>query len=207
VSDEDRSGQHLNERRAQNYATTRLWNADPNKLGMDGERTLADFFYAEPDLRNRPGGDDRIDLEVLLCLHESDEWFEVDVKTANIPKYLLVNVAKIVPHRLYVLCAPMRDHFECLGYERGSAMMEEPTEAWSGNDAVVHFKSRFRLQPMSTLRESYRGWWRHHGLEPRPARRPTKKERSSNPFFGYCACGAPGLYWTPAAWFCQEHRP
>ena len=166
----DRSEEHLNERRAQNYQTTRNWNPDPDKIGMIGERKLAEFFGGEPDLRNRPGGDDGIDLEVMLNLDGPDEWFEIDAKTANIPKWLLVNRDKIVPHRLYVLCGPRGADWACLRWERGDKMMLEPTHAWSGNDAIVHFKEQYRLQPMETLKECYRGWWRHHGLEAKPAR-------------------------------------
>lgn len=162
---------HLNERRAQRYASTRLWNPDPDAIGMEGEKALAEYFDAIQDFRNRPGGDDRIDLELLLNLDGSDQWFEVDVKAANDPKYLLVNVKKIVAHRLYVLCGPTVDSWKLHGWERGSAMMLEPTDRWSGNDAIVHYKKRGLLQKMTVLKRAYRGWWRHHGLRKRPALR------------------------------------
>jgi hypothetical protein len=40
-------------------------------------------------------------------------------------------------------------------------------------------------------------------------------EQTSNPFFGYCRCGVPGLYAMHEGlvasgrviWFCQEHKP
>jgi hypothetical protein len=165
----DEFRQHLNERRAQRYASSRFWNRDPHEIGMEGERELAEFFGGIQDFRNRPGGDDRIDLEVLLNLEGPDSWFEIDVKTANDPKYLLVNVEKIVPHRIYVLCGPKVHGWRLLGWERGSAMMREPISPWCGNDAIVHYKKRHLLQKMNVLKMAYRGWWRHHGRRARPA--------------------------------------
>jgi hypothetical protein len=161
---------HLNERRGQNYASTRLWNKDPDKLGMEGgERMLAWYFGAEPDLRNRPGGDKGIDLELLLCFEKKPEWSEWDVKTANKPGFLLVNTKDIKPHRGYALCAPWASTWELLGWEWGYKLMLEPSEWWSGNDALVHYKARYRLERMDTLKGVYCGQWRHHGLEARPA--------------------------------------
>src|SRR5947207_1390070 len=109
----DRARQHLNERRAQRYASTRLWTPDPNLGGTKGERALADFFGGEPDLRNKVGGDHGIDLEVLLKFNFGD-WFETDVKWANIPGYLLVDSEKISPRRIYVLASTLAGKTECL---------------------------------------------------------------------------------------------
>jgi hypothetical protein len=57
------------------------------------------------------------------------------------------------------------------------------------SDAVVHYRSR------------------HHGLEPRKARSEEPAPAIVNNFFGYCACGNPGLYHAYGAWFCNACRP
>lgn len=159
----DRTHQHQQERDAQRYKSTRLWNKTPNKLGMQGEQTLAAYFGAEPDLRNRPAGDDGIDLELMLNFNGTPEWFELDVKTANFPVYLLVNTKKLQHRRIYVLS----NGTTCLGWEWGHEMALEPTQPWSGNDAITHYKLRTRLRPMSALTDRYCQWWRHHGLRKR----------------------------------------
>jgi hypothetical protein len=178
----DRYQEHLEERRAQRYASTRLWNEDPDKIGMWGEKTLADFFGAEQDLRNRPEGDDGIDLETLLHFDpEPKQWFELDVKTARAPKNLLVNTKTIKPHRLYLLAAAAGPATQLRGWEYGHKLMLCPTEWWSGNDALVHYKSSHLLQPMSNLKEAYCGWWRHHGLEPHQAKAPPPQQAAPPP--------------------------
>jgi hypothetical protein len=210
MDDDERARAHLKERQAQQYASTRRWSKSGDKLGMQGERALAEFFGAQPDLRNKPAGDDGIDLEILFDAHGNgkEEWVEADVKTAMKPLHLLVNRNKIVPHRIYVLAGPKGDDAAYLiGWEWGRAMMREPVAAWSGNDAIVHFKEQWRLLPLTDLKEGYRRWWRHHGLQPRPAKEEEIAAPPINPSFGgHCKCGAPGLYIAFGEWFCNDHR-
>lgn len=149
---------------------------------MLGEEANAEFFDAIQDFRNRPGGDDRIDLEVLLDFWDGETWFENDVKAARFPKNLVVNAKKVVPYRIYILAGAHfdphldegtvcdADHGELLGWEFGHQMILEPVHVhWMGNDADVHLKERHRLRRMEELKSYYCRRWRHHGLEARDA--------------------------------------
>lgn len=195
--DEERYREHLREREGQNYASTRRWNATPNKGGMIGEKAQAEFFGAEPDLRNRPKGDRGVDLEVSL---DGGSWHKLDAKYASDGEWLKVEVDKLREDVVYVLVNPRG---ECVGWETGRRMKDAPIYQRPG---MGRNHEKKHLQPMEDLKERYDGWWRHVGLPARRADYPPPPPPPPNLFIGRCACGGPGLYHALGEWFCNEHR-
>jgi hypothetical protein len=161
--DEERARKHLEERRSQQYASTRLWHPDPDKPGMIGERTVAEAFGAEPDLRNSPGGDGGIDIEFLFRVGEGERWFKVDAKGSSYGDWLRVDCKIIKPDTIYVLVHVVGENGRCVGWEWGSRLMKEKTINWCNNGAWVHAMKQ--LQPMEKLLERYLNQWRH-GFRP-----------------------------------------
>jgi hypothetical protein len=221
----DRFQEHLEERRSQNYASTRLWTADPHKLGMIGERTLAEFFGAEPDLRNKPFGDSGVDIELLFRRQDGGEqWVPVDAKGSSYGDWLRVDTKIIKPKTLYVLVLVSGDVGRCIGWASGARLMKEPTLNWCENGTWVHALQE--LQPMESLLERYLGQWRHDGLDPRPAAQLNPKTapipQPSNAYYDgeghllhYCACGQWGAFGYGVdlrkgrlgIWYCGACRP
>jgi hypothetical protein len=197
----DRFEEHLNERRNQRYASTRLWTPDPNKPGMIGERAVAKCLRAEPDMRNRPGGDGGIDIEALIRVSELDKrWIIINAKASPYGDWLRGSVGEVDPQTIYILVHVQGEDGTCVGWHRGIHLLQAPIHDLGHGPCHVHKQPR----PMSELLDRYCGWWRHGGRIPRPAGGS-----------GYCEdCDAPGLYLMfegnvatgRKMWFCEEHR-
>jgi len=155
---DDAYRQHLADREAQNYASTRRWNDRPNVSGMIGERELARYFGAEQDLRDFPGGDGGVDLQLLLRL-DVERWTTVDAKGSTRGDWLYVLENKIDPATVYVLCHTheAEDRGDLIGWITGSQMMTiMPAGKWS-------FSVSYRwpagcLRPMHLLKAMTVGW-------------------------------------------------
>lgn len=102
--------QHLEERRAQNYRSTRrLGEHDTDLIGLLGELALAEFFGSAPDLNNKPRGDRGVDRTITLTTKEGERTFAVDVKGSAYGDLLRVEASKPLDlHKIYVLarCVP-----------------------------------------------------------------------------------------------------
>lgn len=204
-----RRQEHLAERNAQRFASTRILTPHHNEMGMAGEKALAEFFGALPDLRDLrplPRGK-RPDLEVLLDLEPPLwDWYGLDIKTTD-TMYLIVeaNPDKPIPdNRIYVMATYVNKVAECVKWEWGHEIKREPVGDWWSKGTRTHRKAMHRLKPIEDLRTAYRMEWRHHGLTAQPA---DYDRRYHTCFDGKCHCGRRGLYWTPQAWYCNEHRP
>jgi hypothetical protein len=177
--------EHLDERDTQRRRSTQLWRPDPNRPGMKGELALAEFFGAVPDLRDRPQGDNNIDLEVLLMIDGVKRWIEIDAKGSPTPYHLIVAPKGLARHRIYVLAGPVNHLYvntghlntvpgvgylyDCLGWQWGHEMLQQPLMSF-GYGASKHAKLQGHLHTMAELKSMYVGQWRHHGCEPRPAK-------------------------------------
>jgi hypothetical protein len=147
---------------------------------MKGELANAEFWGGIPDLRNRPKGDNKIDLEVLLTIG----WTITDAKGSPMPRSLIVG-RDALPDAIYVLCGPVNHLYvntghlntvpgigylyDCLGWQWGHEMLQQSLEQMPHSEPK-HTKLAWQLRPMDELKAMYLGQWRHHGREPQPAK-------------------------------------
>lgn len=180
---------HLEERRKQKYESTRLWNADSNRVGMLGELAVAMFLRGWPDLRNRPGGDKGIDIEALLDVPVDQLiatlWIEIDAKGSPNPSHLSVQPKSLALQRIYVLTGPDDRRYidrgilpyiegigwlyRCYGWAWGHEIAKIPLSTFRDDADPAHHKPQGQLHLMRELKAMYREQWRHHGCDAQPA--------------------------------------
>lgn len=169
VTDRKRYLEHLAEREAQEYASTKRLNPHPNVSGMIGERVLAEYFGAEQDLRDFPGGDKGIDLQLLMRVREREQWITVDSKATTYhgrDAWLFVTPKVIKPKTIYVHVEAWEeeDRGECRGWMWGQRIMQMPADTYARPDSVTHRWPVALLNPMTELRERMLAW-RHKEAE------------------------------------------
>lgn len=152
----DRFEEHHQERASQNYASTRRWTTDHDRRGLIGEKALAEYFGAEQDLRNKPGGDGGVDLMIWFA----DRWWAVDAKCSKYGDYLRVDVRKIKPLTIYVLVHDQGGVGKCVGWAVGDTLKEIPPQNWCNNGVWVHalHKDDPRMRPMHELKDRVSAW-------------------------------------------------
>lgn len=164
---------------------------------MLGELALAMFGGALPDLRNRPGGDDKIDQEFWLQIDGGNQWTPIDAKGSPTPIHLIVKPDRLEPQWIYVLCGPSSQLYihtgflpyikgighlyDCLGWAWGYEMAQMPLKQFRYDAPPAHAKLQSQLHQMNELKEMYLGQWRHHTLEAQPSEAWDLSETSDDP--------------------------
>jgi|SRR5262252_2495221 len=138
--------------RLQKHDDGKRWSEDFERVGMIGEQELADFFGMKPDLRKLPRGDGGIDLLPTLQMTFTIE-AAMDVKSAQRAPFLLVNVDRIKPWTIYVLCEVDLEHNkgDLLGWQWGHIVMKAPTKNWCKKGVIVHYVEAGTLRKMEEL--------------------------------------------------------
>ena len=130
----------------------RFQKADNNYIGLLGEVTFGNWANLPPDMELRPNGDGGSDFKIALEPHGC--LFTVDVKTARIPKFLLVETQKPIAD-IYVLAKHSegieKTTIALLGWEFGKEMLKHPAKEF-GCRIVSHYLNRFDLRGMEELR-------------------------------------------------------
>ena len=171
----DRFKEHLEERRSQRYASTRLWNTDPNLIGMLAEREFARWAGIDQDLRDMPRGDGKIDYVIAISTAGlGPREFFLDVKGTRDGKFAQGPKNEIFNGTIYVLlrsdALTMAAYIRrwCWGYE----IRQQPERDYYGNGPCIRLAVE-KMRPMQELR-SRMLWIRHkepRDLEWQPKRR------------------------------------
>ena len=164
-------------------ASTQLWNPDPHGVAMIGEEAFALMYGAEIDVRLFRRNDGNIDMELLVRMRSGvEKWLKIDVKAANIPKWLPVNIRIIQRDRIYVMCKHYANEgvgpgllgtAVPIGWNWGYVIMTYPIAyRWLENEASVHLIPRGHLRSMDDLKRAYHGRWRWNDVPDHPLKHP-----------------------------------
>jgi hypothetical protein len=129
------------------HASSRPLSEDYENCGLAGEIAFAREFHQPVDLTRRPGGDGGTDFVLPLRV-------KVDVKAFRKPNHLIVEVGKVIPQHIYVLCAFDGDILgaRLIGWEWGSTLARAPTRDF-GYGIINHFIAAEKLRLMQELHE------------------------------------------------------
>ena len=157
---EHRHKQHIG------HATSRPLSKDYELKGLRGEATFAKEFGLQHDLSDKPGGDGGVDAKLDLVVNGAVRHFNVDVKTAEKPFNLIVEVEKCRPQTIYVLAGYKDGEAYLIGWEWGATLLKnlygEPRKFQHG--IINHFIPAKRLRSLDEL----------HKRRPKPSGRGTE---------------------------------
>ena len=130
----------------QDHKSSRPLSDDYEFIGISGEAKFAEEWGLPLDIEIRPGGDGGQDFRL-------DGIGKVDVKTAQRPGNLIVEVGK-VHSDAYVLAGYSKetDETKLIGWEFKDKILKAPTRDF-GYGIINHYISRHELRPMSELKQ------------------------------------------------------
>jgi hypothetical protein len=165
----ERDRYHAQQRDDQLYASTSTLPFS-NLLAVLAEHVHARTFGGLNDLRNRPGGDGRIDIWLLLWSrrHRCPLWIATDVKATDAAgdycDWLLVQADKLAPNVIYFHASmnPWTGLFEDLGCVTAEELASRQAVLWPH-----HYRNfvcrRDELHSMDAILRRYLGQWRWNG--------------------------------------------
>lgn len=115
--------------------------------GLAGESVFADRYGLSLDLQPRPGGDAGRDF----LLRTNIGTVTVDVKTAEIPRWLLVECSRCKPRTIYVLAALDSLSAVLIGWEWGTTLMRTTPRDYGRRGIISYAIERRRLREMREL--------------------------------------------------------
>jgi hypothetical protein len=131
-----------------NHPTHRPLSPDYEFVGLSGERQLATELGVPMDLRLRPDGDGGVDFTLPLITRDGVQEFIIDVKCAQKPGNLIVEVGKVKPRTIYILAGFHEDRL--LGWELGAKLLRAPIRDF-GYGIINHYIARDELRKMREL--------------------------------------------------------
>jgi hypothetical protein len=179
------------------HPTHRPLSDDYELVGLRGEEKLSRVFGVPMDMMRRPNGDGGIDNVLRLNVRDGCQDFVVDVKTAKIPRHLLVEVGKVRPRTIYILAGYSGDAADLLGWQWGRVVLQAPTGDF-GYGVVSHFIPAGELRKIEELLSRHRAGFVGYDDE--------------GHFLHYCQCGAWAtnseqtalLKDRPGKWWCHQ---